>query len=912
MTSHFTTSAVAKLEELPSASAAARATSDIDSYTFEVVAGDYVPRKLMEPNYRRGLYSPIPLFTDPSGGTQAALFHPVEEWAATGGAQATTGATLSSQGRFHMYGISCGAETTSYDMPPSANRAPSLPPPPPPPPPMNASMSGLLHSHTESSISPYTYRGPNADYVSRKQNRLHQDFKALPKEERQRLVEREAATSDLLARTVHLRFLPLTMLQSELGAICNECGEYLRVRICGNSTNNQNWIYGFVEFATTAGAEAMMRRSGMELSNGPGRPPLRLKCNSAKQPIVDRVFHDADPATGSPCIFGLGNFAKRTLGDALESYYNLKEKEAQQQQDPPTAPSSKSVSPTSTAAAARPPARLSPHARAFQPSGSPAPRAEYRPAVHHAAAPTATDTPHRHHWAPSSLSAVAAALKADSDSASSDSAVGITSTFTKHYTAGARGVPSSLSTTPRMTHSPNHDYSAFDAATDSIGAVSMPVPGQPAAKRSSTDWHHASFDSHSAATPLEAVAAALSLSSDRGGSVLPDLLLPPSNVTALPTHSDLVGNELSLALQNMMLTGSATDGDEVLERGRELALRAISQAHCFLTSQQGFYDAMGTLRSLVELLDCHAAVTGGATATGSGDHTAELPQRATQLRLLANLMMALLYMMKRNLSDALPHIHAVVMSCNEIPIVCLWKSQPPPQQPQQKMASEKADRRNNTQRWQGLAVGDNLCDRAEEIGGYGCFGAPASFLEAVLDSIREEENEGGEGCKNASASNSNNGDTASTSSAETQALLRRDQNFHRYVLNVLVAIGLSMEEVQPVITRSTYALAAGRARDVLGAASADLEECLESTTPNPRLCDRLYGPTSGAGSGSSSSGGGGGGGNSGRGGRRDITFFPRIFFTTAEATRQEVLRSTDAELFWRCLPPKQCVQCYAE
>ncbi|KAG5471994.1 hypothetical protein CUR178_02659 [Leishmania enriettii] len=909
MTSYFSTSANAKTEEFASAGAAAApATSDIDSFSFEVVAGDYVPNTQARTNYRRDPYASKALFTDPSIRTRASSLHQAEEWAAMGGVQATGGAALGSQGRFHMYGISPEADTTNYDMPSLNTRTPPLPPPPP----INAGVNGLLRSHSDGGMNPYTYRGPNADYASRKQSRLHQDFKALPKEERQRLVEREAATSDLLARTVHLRFLPLTMLQSELGAICNECGEYLRVRICGNSTNSQNWIYGFVEFATTAGAEAMMRRSGMELSNGPGRPPLRLKCNSAKQPIVDRVFHDADPATGSPCIFGLGNFAKRTLGDALESYYNLKEKEAQQQQQEPSAtPSSTSVSQTSAATAARPPARLSPHARAFQPSASPVPRAEYLPGVHHATTVGTAGTANGDHWTSSSLSVVTAALKADSDTGSSDSATGITSTARKHYTAGAQGVPSTLGATPRMAYSPNQDYSAFDMAACSIRAASRAASGPCATTKTSAEWRRASFDSNSAATPLEAVAAALSLSSERGGGVLPGLLLPPSSMAAFPTHSDLAGNELSLALQNMMLTGSATDGDEVLERGRELTLRAIGQAHGFLNSQQGFYDAMGTLRSLVELLDCHAAVTGGAVATGAGDHTAELPQRATQLRLLANLMMALLYMMKRNLSDALPHIHAVVMSCNEIPVVCLWKSQQPQQrvaqqQPlQQKLSSGMPDRRSDTQRWQGLAVGENVYDRAEEVGGYGCFGAPGSFLGAVLESIGEEENEHEEGFKNASASNSNNGDTASTSSGESQALLRRDQNFHRYVLNVLVAIGLSMEEVQPVITRSTYALAAGRARDVLNTASVDLDECLESTAPNPRLCDRLYGPASST---SSSSGGK----SNVRSSKRDITFFPRLFFTTAEATRQEVLRSVDLELFWHCLPPKQCVQCYTE
>nr|CAJ2478234.1 unnamed protein product [Leishmania braziliensis] len=901
MTSYSSTFPNAKVKALTSISAAAPTTSGIDSCSFEVVAGDYVPNAQRETGYRPGPYSPKPLFSDPNASTRLPPFHQEEEWGQLGSTHAASGGIPGTQGRFHPHGFSPVSDAPSYDVLPLNNCSPPLPPPPPPP--INVGMDGLLQTRSDGGVNPYTYRGPNADYTSRKQNRLHQDFKALPKEERQRLVEREAATSDLLARTVHLRFLPLTMLQSELGAICTECGEYLRVRICGNSTNNQNWIYGFVEFSTTAGAEAMMRRSGMELNNGPGRPPLRLKCNSAKQPIVDRVFHDADPATGTPCIFGLGNFAKRTLGDALESYYNLKEKEAQQLQDPSTTPFTTSVSPNLAAAVARAPVRLSPHARAFQPSSSPLLGAEFLPGVHHAATGTPAGRPSGDHWTSSPLPAVVAALKAESDAASTDSATGVISTVTKHYTSGTQDPSPSLSTPPRVMQVPNQGWSTLDTAAYSSGALPNAMPGQPVTSKSAALWRCASAGANAVVTPHETIALAPSVSSDRASSVLPDFLLPPSNAAAFPTHTDLAGNELSLALQNMMLTGSATDGDEVLERGRELTLRAIGQAHCFLNSQQGFYDAMGTLRSLVELLDCHAAVTGSAVATGAGDHTAELPQRATQLRLLANLMMALLYMMKRNLSDALPYIHAVVMSCNEIPVVCLWKTQQQQQQQQQPSQQNvnggKLERLSDRQQLQGLAVGDGLYDKTAETGGYGCFGAPSSFLEAVLESIREEENGHEEGSKSASASNSNNGDTASTSSSEVQALLRRDQNFHRYVLNVLVAIGLSMEEVQPVITRSTYALAAGRARDILGTASADLDECLESTTPNPHLCDRLYGPVPNTNNSTGSS-------------KRDITFFPRVFFTTAEAMRQEVLRMADTEVFWQRLPPKQCVQCYAE
>ncbi|KPI84806.1 hypothetical protein ABL78_6134 [Leptomonas seymouri] len=887
---------------------------------FEVVAGDYMPTTDVGSDNNsscyRDPYASKP-FTSCSAavGKQRLSFRQSDEWL-TPTLDSSSGSALNC---FQVYGhspVSDAASHDSYERIPMYHRTP--PPPPPPPVPHGSGVDGRLNSRPyrtasnttpgstgSNGLNPYTYRGPNGDYGSRKQNRLHQDFKALPKEERQRLVEREAATSDLLARTVHLRFLPLTMLQSELAEICSECGEYLRVRICGNSTNNQNWIYGFVEFATTAGAEAMMRRSGMELKNGPGRPPLRLKCNSAKQPIVDRVFHDADPATGNPCIFGLGNFAKRSLGDALESYYNLKEKEANQMSDICDASTPNVPTPTTAAAAARPPMRLSPHARAFQPSATAMLGTEMLPGVQNATAATSTtSTPSGSSNYNSSTLPTAALKRLDSDSGSNDPAAVVLPIATDHY----RAASSSAGTTPRASFTPPQGFAALDGLTAIANGKGTATAAPHPRFASSQRRHERSPDGPSAVAPASANIRASTLGTD--------LLLPPSTYsTAMPrggaTTSDVAGSELSLALQNIMLTRAATDGEEVLERGRELALRAIGQSQDFLTSQKGFYDAMGTLRSLIELLDCHAALTGGASATVAGDQTADLPQRATQLRLLANLMMALLYMMKRNFSDALPYIHAVVMCCNEIPVVRLWKApsaQPPLQRQNSRSRSRSCSGSEKSaphapqpaQPWQGLAVGDAFEEALHNTEGYDCFSAPADFLEAVLESIRDEEGaerverprEGGD--KGETGQSSVNGDTASTSSAEAQALLRRDQAFQRYVLNVLVAIGLSMEEVQPSITRSAYTLAAGRGRDVLNTSCEALDDYLRSAETHLRFSDHLYGPPLGAAS------------------KRDITFFPRLFFSSAESVRQKVVYSADKELFWQCLPPKQCVPVYME
>ncbi|KAG5497571.1 hypothetical protein JKF63_03835 [Porcisia hertigi] len=894
MMPRFSTSPNVKPSDPATAAAAVSATSEMSSHSFEVVAGDYVPSVEMGTRSSGGPYSSKPLYSDPHAGTHPPPFYNGEEWTPLESAQTANGGALDSQGQFYGYRVSPVSDIPSCDTLPSNNCSPHVSFSPP----MSAITDDRLQPHSGKGISLYTCRGSNADYTNRKQNRLHQDFKALPKEERQRLVEREAATSDLLARTVHLRFLPLTMLQSELGAICTECGEYLRVRICGNSTNNQNWIYGFVEFATTAGAEAMMRRSGMELNNGPGRPPLRLKCNSAKQPIVDRVFHDADPETGSPCIFGLGNFAKRTLGDALESYHNLKEKEAQQLQDTPANHSPSDVSPLLAAAATRPTIRLSPHARAFQPSSSPLLVVDCAPGVHHAPTDTAADSFIGDSSTLSLMHTVLAAQKADSDAASSDSAAGLTSVRTKHYVATGQGASSSSATASHVTVSPYQECPTF-GTTHGSGAVAKTISGHPTTSLLAPVRCGVSFGSTSVVSPLETVAAALSLSPGRPRGVSPDFVLPPSREAAVFVRSsDLAGSKLSLALKSLMLTQPVTDGDEILERGRELALQAISEANCFLHSAQGFYDAMGTLQSLVTLLDRHAVITGGAVATGAGDHTAELPQRATQLRLLANLMMAFLSMMKRNLSEAAKYMLAVVTSCNDIPVVRLGKAQQPREAPQ-RMDDRFSDSFTNQQRGRGLAVGDGVYGKTEEASRYGCFGARSSLLEGILESIREEDKKQEE-VENALASNSHNDATATTtpppSSAENTALLQRDQDFHRYVLKVLLAIGLSMEEVNPEITRHTYALASDRAREALATASADLNESLDSMTPYSHLWDRLYSTSSSA-SGSK---------------KRDITFFPRIFFREAERTRQEVLRSPDRDYFWQCLPPKRCVECYSE
>lgn len=134
-----------------------------------------------------------------------------------------------------------------------------------------------------------------------------------------------AAPADgTLHRTVHVRFLPTTLKQGEFSNLCTACGDVIRVRICGNNipSSDLSWIYGFVEFATAEGAQQMVAATGRTLGHN-GKTALRMKVTMAKQPIIDRVFHDGDLAKGSTSTFGCGQYAAVTLQDAVYSYFSI-------------------------------------------------------------------------------------------------------------------------------------------------------------------------------------------------------------------------------------------------------------------------------------------------------------------------------------------------------------------------------------------------------------------------------------------------------------------------------------------------------------------------------------------------------------------------------------------------------------
>lgn len=989
--------------------------------------------------------------------------------------------------------------------------------------------------------------------------RLHHDFKALSKDERKRLVEQEAAASDLLARTVHLRFLPTSMLQSELAEICTECGPYLRVRICGNSTNNQNWIYGFVEFATKEGAVAMMKKCGMELSNGPGRPPLRLKCNCAKQPIVDRVFHDADTATNTPCIFGLGNFAHRSIKDALDSYFNLKEKEAahhhQQQQlgggdgdscegplpadDGPTGGylpvgtnNSAYASGLGTAGAARSDATatpgaasslasmtpsLSPHAKAFTPNPGAAAFVPSSLNIGAAAMMMAHVSPG--FFSGSGTGGLSPGLRAVGKTSSTTASDGSeTSTKGGHMTfattattsnnnsalsyaplpgtaAAAHGYGMSTSTiaggyTPPFTAAGNPlvtPYGERQASDSSLGNYGMNL---------TPTFTTATLNNSNSAVAANAYAfdslfRAASMTHNVGGGAagyspsVDALLLPPAATATATTATEAAASHLTLALQAMMessdlrLQQRIAEAEEVLQRGRALLSQALGQCKRFSASGcEGFFDAVGTLKSILELLERNAATfTSGTTSVGaptpigggiassppssqkqgsgsddlflvsegeqSGRRLQRLCERAAQLRLLANLLTALLYMRRRSFVDALAFIHAIVTLTNAIPSARLAMAAVAATATggthaggggdvtgESGIAITTADkvgdeerlssplgaigsRRGGAQQQQQralfgisgasqpfLTANSPVAPSAGTVapvtpvtattttttGGDGLFtyfgNASEELLRAVLSSISDEEDDedsskrnnsahcGMAGSSTSDAEGRSDGDdndddnskeahtlfgnvspangrmggdggpssTGSSSPSTTpegvattktvttmtaitvttasldEAASRQAVAFHCFVLNVLVTVGLALEEVQPMVTRSAYALAAGRARDVLGQESDRIVHCLDGNDGSsvsddgssgsryagmPRLLSALMPELAAAMEKATTS--------ATTSTSKDMTTFPTAFFTAMPAAVDD---SGDEEADWAALPPLHLVKLF--
>ncbi|RHW73080.1 RNA-binding protein [Trypanosoma brucei equiperdum] len=636
----------------------------------------------------------------------------------------------------------------------------------------------------------FTYCGPDAG--SDPQKRLHQQFKALPKEERQRIAAQSAEETDAIARTVHLRFLPTGMLQSELAALCAQCGEYLRVRICGNSTNTQNWIYGFVEFADRSGAAAMMRQSGLELPNGPGKPPLRLKCNAAKQPIVDRVFHDASPEGNVTCIFGSGNFANRTLKEAVDSYYNLKRKEGNM-------------------GAAQ--ARMNNSSHSNNGNGSSGWSSKHNNNDNH------HNHNHDHH-------------------------------HKNHHNNnnGGDGKDQRASLPPIITET--HNWVEYTAPTSSLidqgspcnsvlGAESPPIASQQQPSPGCVDvppvndakWPSSGnylFDS-----PVYFLPCPSPVSNFGHGAYDVEFAGCKGKFSSLlgfaPKH-----NEFGTTPQ---LPQYATL-QQLVDRARTLVLTAMGYAQVFVVTRERSHDAVGALRRLYELTA--PCVTPQAlndfrkaSSTASDEGMEMLQQRLLQLRLLACLLLSLLYSIKGDCEEMLQAVRNAVACCNVIPTVPLCRKGASVDAKRVETPAAPGDwfnvvgsREGGPSNSDNGNENENDEEETKSVVGFGqapkedtvpVFNPLAHVLDLFGD-VSIDPEAGAEGRPPASAIGSATG---------VETAYHRCMRFHSYVLNVFLTIGFAMEDTQPVVARCVYVLVHRHAKELFGEAPPELERALQ-------------------------------------------------------------------------------------
>lgn len=774
---------------------------------------------------------------------------------------------------------------------------------------------------------------PPPSAPSQRDRRLHQDFKALSKAERQRCVQWEAAASDLLERTVHLRFLPVTMKQGELADLCRECGNFLRVRICGNACDNQNWIYGFVEFETKEGAENLMRLNGIELMNGEGRHALRLKCNKANQPIVDRVFHDADPASRNPCIFGQGNYANRTLKDALDSYFNLKAKEKRQaamggapnngnRESHPLPPV-----PPSTVVEVHGPANPSAGAEMQVQGGEPA----------------SGDS--------SGRKSIAQSLRVNAQPF-------IPTTNSVHSNVSSQpseGYQSSAAEEAHRQDGPQREPSVSNPPSPDLlpapSARRMPAPNHAREKAPLNPQIVPGLPTGGVMNGVQLLPTAVAPPATMVRVSLPPSAFP-SSFAAAPQppegnseawRVDEVGGDqadaLSRALTSMMESQAVLSGEEVVDVCCSLIQQAFQEAFSYIScSPQSFEKPVSTLNQLLSKLNANVALTGRAVDAGARDSTSDLPQKATQLRLLANLMLGLLYCTKRSVKQGLPYFCDLLQCVREIslkplvpPSVVLPYTPPPaalaPQEgllanlmaeapPDGVMAAHPAS--NGA----GFGVdyrGVSTPPRAVEDGVVDTFpSSPNSDCKGLLEEVLGEEEDPRPsmhivptfptcppfpGAALMKGSWEHQMPLEPVSGDELQSLYLRDVTFHRYVLHVLVAAGLALEEVLPSFSTQFYSLALLRGRKVLNVHSEVVKRCADGIPPTsdskdsrggafqntyPRLADEVAGLPSGEES-----------------GVRDVAAFSRHFFQLAFLNLSQP--NQDEAQWWGSLPPANII-----
>ncbi|CAD2213912.1 hypothetical protein ADEAN_000135600 [Angomonas deanei] len=121
------------------------------------------------------------------------------------------------------------------------------------------------------------------------------------------------------------------------------------------------------------------------------------------------------------------------------------------------------------------------------------------------------------------------------------------------------------------------------------------------------------------------------------------------------------------------------DAEEILSRAMGLVVKGIQQSKDFIYQKKDtnsptscYYDALGTLKSAINLLQEQKALLGGPAQTSyrnsnGEDVTTIIPQKVTKLLLLSHLCMALLFMIQRRMNESLPFIQSVVATINLIP-----------------------------------------------------------------------------------------------------------------------------------------------------------------------------------------------------------------------------------------------------
>lgn len=738
---------------------------------------------------------------------------------------------------------------------------------------------------------------------------------------------KQQSRAEVVARTVHLRCLPPFLKQKELADVFDACGEYLRVRICGNAATHQKWIYGFVEFATPEAAAAMLTHSGMELSNGPDKPPLRLKCSPSKQPILDCMAYDADVIGGTPCGFGRGYLADCTLNDALLVVGN-----GSSGGGGTTAADGKGGGGRGnrTSAASRALTALTVSSiRKVAATGCGCGCA----GVNCCGCCRC--------WKGAKAQENGAAEATGDACVKEGESVGTTGGAVDGGGGGGCGGCCGGGSSAEVT-----------AATEPAAATSKPEAAGLTIAATHAPGEQCEPTKGAVNTPVATSAT------------FADLSQLPATMNA--TELDVL-QQLAAAFDGLRTTAAAEDGQldgpAIVRRAETMALDALARAS-HLSSDTRLQDILCDLTELLSFLDASAAVTGGAAQTASGDCTATLPQRVTQLRMLTNLVGALLCLLRRSVADAVPYVEALLVTFAQIPPSSLLLQAREHEKRGGADVKSAVDHPKEREE-EGIAVftvpgqGGGYRDTVDasqpkRVSSFplGAF-VDEDVAECLLDLVDGDDDEDDHRHKNNSGNKKKNnsrgtvrvhtgeestlnGDvddglascekdnnnkaqsnTGSSEVAEQQQLLllsddrspsscsdestaylnsadmadlcRRDDAFTRYVLNAVVSVGIAMERVQPVIARSAYTLANARAAEVLGEASSMVAASLAASPTVPRLCELLFKDT----------------GTSGQ--TRDITFFPRRFFESVNAVRQRVHDTRGTECFWRQLPPNHVV-----